>query len=198
MSFESEETDYRNCSPNLDEIPSWKNYPDKKHEIIEDGKIVVKRNKKSDFNSIIRYILFVYDKKSPFHKKFNNISAKKQNAINFSGINESLLKHDEVIEMIIDFLLYQNDKLWSVICTNENLFTEYMTVLNTKLENFNSDKDIVETLTKKEKVRGFFEKLCSDLDVQYDTFYNGDKDLQEDTQKKRRLTPETVSRKLSS
>jgi hypothetical protein len=192
-----EGTDYRRSSPDLEEIPAWKNFPDKKYEVIEDGKVIVKANKKSDFNSIVRYISFFYDKKSPFHKNFNNIAVKKQKAIEFSGIDEKLLKHDEIIEMIVGFLLHQNNKLWAVIMTNENLFLEYMQVLNTKLENFNSDKDIVETLTKKEKVRGFFETLCSDLDVQYNRFYNGDKDLQEEIQKKKRFTPESISKKLS-
>lgn len=194
----SKEKDYRDLCPNISEIESWKNFPDKKYRIVGEVELMAKGNKKEDFNSIVRYILFLYDKKSPFHKKFNSIETKKANAILYSGIKEELIEHDEVIDMIVSFLVYQNSKLWSVIMTNERLFIEYLTILNTKLENFNSDKDIVETLTKKEKVRGFLETLCNDLDSQYERLYGGDKELMENTQKKVRLSPETVSKKLLS
>lgn len=194
----SEDKDYRDLCPNIGEIESWKNFPDQKYEVVEDGRAVGKRNKKSDFNSIIRYILFLYDKRSPFHKKFNSIETKKANAIIHSGIDEKLIEHDEIISMIVSFLVHQNDKLFSVICTNERLFSEYMQILNTRLENFNNDKDIVETLTKKEKVRGFLETLCNDLERQYDKFYGGDKQLLENVEKKVRLSPESISKRLSS
>lgn len=194
----SEDKDYRDLCPNISEIESWKNFPDQKYEVVEDGRAVGKRNKKSDFNSIIRYILFLYDKRSPFHKKFNSIETKKANAIIHSGIDEKLIEHDEIISMIVSFLVHQNDKLFSVICTNERLFSEYMQILNTRLENFNNDKDIVETLTKKEKVRGFLETLCNDLERQYDKFYGGDKQLLENVEKKVRLSPESISKRLSS
>jgi len=194
----SDDKDYRDSCSNIAEIESWKNFPDKKYEIEESGVIVAKRNKKTDFNAIARYILFLFDKKSPLHKQFNNAVTKKANAISLSGIDEKLLEHDEVIDMIVSFLVYQNDKLFSVICTNERLFAEYMQILNTRLENFNSDKDIVETLTKKEKVRGFLETLCNDLERQYDKFYSGDKDLMEVAEKKTRITPESISKRLST
>lgn len=131
------------------------------------------------------------------HKQFNSIAAKKASAISLSGINEELIDHDEIVSMIVSFLVFQNDKLWTVICTNERLFIEYAGILNTKLENFSSDKDIVTTLTLKEKVRGFLEALCNDLDAQYDRLYAGDKDLKEEVQKVRKLSPESVSKRLS-
>lgn len=183
-------------------MSTWKNFPDKKHEKSHEDKngkkiVTSPRNKRTDFNSIVRYILFMYDRKSPFHKKYQNLAQKRANAIQVSGIKEELVNHDEVIEMIIEFLSYQNDKLWAIICTNENLFLEYMTVLNTNLDNFNSDKDIVGTLKMKEDVRKFLESLRLSLDAQYEEFYSGDKDLKEKVEKTRRLRPETVSMKLS-
>lgn len=186
----------------MEDIPTWGKYPNSEYKIVEtiDGKKIVKvpQNKREDFNPIVRYILFMYDKKSPLHKKFLNISSKKANAIELSGIKEELIENDEVIDMIVEFLAYQNDKLWAVICTNENLFLEYMAVLNTRLDNFNTDKDIVGTLKIKEEVRKYLDSLRLSLDAQYEEFYSGDKDLKEKVEKTRRLRPETVSMKLSN
>jgi len=193
----SDDKDYRDSCSNIAEIESWKNFPDKKYEIEESGVIIAKKNKKADFNAIARYILFLYDRKSPFHKKFNSIVTKKANAILHSGIDEKLIEHDEVIDMMVSFLVYQDSKLWGLIATNENLYIEYMQILNTRMEKFSSDKDLVTTLTLKEKVRGFLETLCNDLDAQYDRLYGGDKDLMEEVQKKRKLSPESISKRLS-
>ena len=181
----------------MENMNVWKNYPDKKYKVAEEGKPIVHTNKRTDFNPIVRYIMYMYDKNSPFHKRFSNIDLRKTNALSESGMDEELLSSEEVVDMIVSFLVYQRDKLWSVICTNENLFIEYLSVLNTKFEKFNSDKDIVTTLKVKEEVRKFLDSLRINLEAQYEEFYNGDKNLKEVVEKKVRFTPETVSSKLS-
>lgn len=181
-------------NPEMESMLSWKKYPDIKYQIkTDDGKIIQKQNKRDLFNSIVKYILFVYDKNSPFHKRFPSLTRRREEAIIQSGMPEELMTHDEIVSMIIDFLVYINDKLWSVICTNENLFVEYMSILNSDLDNFNSDKDLVSTIQAKEKVRESLEKVMNSLEAYYDKFYNGDKDLQEIVSKKPRLTPEKMS-----
>jgi len=185
---------YKLCFPDMERMPSWDKYPNKAfQEKDKDGKIIKSSNKRADFNAIVEYILLAYDKKSPLIAKFQSFEKRRDVALSESKMPKDLLNHDEITAMIVDFLMYQNDKLWTLIVTNENIFIEYIHVLNTKTSDL-SDKDVAQTLTNREKIREYLGKITTDLELLYEKFYNGDRDLQEVVEKKRvRFTPEGIA-----
>jgi hypothetical protein len=176
-----QDNDYMAEIPEMQEIPSWATY---------DG---------DHFNELVRFILFLYDKGSSFKDKFKDFDVRKQNAIIEAGAEGLGLEEypDEVIAMISDFLRYQNDKLWTLICINESVFQEYSEILMTKLDKVNNDKDLITAVTTKEKVREYMDKTRKDLETYLIEFYADDKHIEEKHQKMVRFSPESISKKKS-
>jgi hypothetical protein len=175
------ESDYIITFPQMAQIPSW-------HDCL-----------KPEFNSLVRFILYLYDKGSAFREKFRDFEVRKQNAIIEAGAEGLGLEEysDEVIVMISDFLRYQNDKLWTLICINESIFQEYNEILMTKLDKVNNDKDLITAVTTKEKVREYMDKTRRDLETYLTEFYADDKQAEEKHQKMVRFSPESISKKKS-
>jgi hypothetical protein len=171
--------DYLVEIPQMQEIPSWRNY---------EG---------DHFNEIVRFILYLYDKGSAFKEKFKDFDARKKQAIIEAGAEGLGLEDysDQIVEMVSDFLRYQNDKLWTLICINEAVFQEYSEILITKLDKVNNDKDLITAVTTKEKVREYLDKTRSDLEAYLLEFYAEDKQAEEKHQKMVRFSPESISKK---
>ncbi len=185
--------DLRLCDTRMEEIPSWKDYPSKKYDYEDDsGKKVRNKNPRNAFNGIVLYIVFLYDKKSPFHKKFQDTKKKKEEVIRESGISVDI-DNEEVLDMSVDFLMYQNDKLWTEICVHESLFAEYTGIL-LKPMNESKDKDLIAATNAKQKTREEFSSIRVKLESLYLEFFGGDKELLEKAQKTSRFKPENIGR----
>lgn len=175
--------DFRNVFKDMEDLKSWKKDPPG-----------------GQFNEIVKYILFMYDKGTPFTRKFNDLNKRKEAAVKFSGLEGKVktemlnLSNDHHVDMIVDFLMLQGDKLWAVICIHENLFAEYSGVLLKNIELINNDKDLVAGTNLKEKTRESLIKVQVELESLYNKFYNHDVELQETVQKKVRMTPEMISK----
>ncbi len=185
--------DFRLCCPEMEQIPSWGKYKGK------------------DFNEVALYIMLMYDKKAyekgtKMHDKFSEFKKRLTMAVECSGIDEKTIKliregdekgaDQKYITLIVDFLKYQNSRLWTLICAAENSFHEYTQIIMSKQSLFNNDKDLLAAYSGKEKIREFLHKVAIDLDSYYDKFYNGDEEGQEIIQKKIRFTPESISRNI--
>jgi len=181
----------------MNEIESWKKFPSGKN-----------------FDEIALYIMFMYQKDSPLVKKFSDVTKRREEAIKESGISGQMaesLKYmsidpgekdkpnplkktfDQIIKMIVDFLMYQNDVDWSVICLLESLFVEYSTILITGISNVNNDKDLVAATNAKKVTREELMRVKDDLKQLKNEFYNGDTELIDVVEKKIRFTPEGIS-----
>jgi hypothetical protein len=167
--------------------------------------VSLRKVRAKNFDTALRYIVFLYDKTSPLVKKHQNFEERKKSAMNLacwgevseSWIEEVLNNREEkVVEMIIEFLKYQDDKLWSSIITNEELFLEYTKTLFKPIELISSDKDLIQATTIKEKIRESQSKVRVELKGLYEEFYNGDKKLDEAV-KVKKFSPEYLARKIS-
>lgn len=163
------------------------------------------RLKVKHVDTAIRYIVLLYDRTSPLVKKHQNFEERKKAAMDyassFGDISEEWIdnvlsnRDDKVIEMIIDFLKIQDDKLWSSIITNEELFLEYTKTLFKPIELINSDKDLIQATTVKEKIREAQSKVRQELKALYEEFYNGDKKLEE-VAKGKKFSPEYLAKRV--
>ena len=176
------------CHPEMQEIDSWNTYRGKNQE------------------EILVYIMLLYDRKAymqgtPLQQKYTDIQKRREMAVTESGISEEdfakIKEGDKVyMKMILDFLKYQNSRLWSLIVATENSFLEYLDTLMSKQTAFNNDKDLISAIANKEKVREFLSKVVDDLDRLYDKFYNGDKEIEEVANKRIKLSPESLANRL--
>ena len=149
-----------------------------------------------DFNNVVNYILLMYDKGSLMTQKFQDFMERKEMAIVESGISQEVLEDDAtMIQMISEFLRYQNDKLWTLICINESIFQEYSELVMTRVDKVNNDKDLITAVTTKEKVREFMDKTRRDLVAYCEEYYSGDKEVEEKHQKLVRFSPESIGKR---
>jgi hypothetical protein len=163
------------------------------------------RLKVKNIDTAIRYVVLLYDRTSPLVKKHQNFEERKKAAMDYASsfgeISEEWMddvignRDDKVIEMIIDFLKVQDDKLWSSIITNEELFLEYTKTLFKPIELISSDKDLIQATTIKEKIREAQSKVRQELKALYEEFYNGDKKLEE-VAKGKKFSPEYLAKRV--
>lgn len=164
-----------------------------------------KKSKAKHFDVALRYIMFLYDSKSPFTKKFPNFEERKKQAMieasSWGEVNEGWMqdvienKDEKVLDIIVDFLKIQNDKVWSSIVSDEELFLEYTRTLMKPIESITSDKDLIQATTIKGKIREERAKVLVELEGLYEKFYNKDKDLEE-VVKGKKMSPEFMARKV--
>lgn len=200
--IDENELDLRLSNPEMNQIPSWEAYPSKAFDKKDDeGKVIRNKNKREDFNGIVLYIIFMFDKRSSFNSKFLDVEKKRIAAIHEAQLSDSLTSNvllndnEEIIAMIVDFLKYQNSKLWTEICVYESLFFEYANLLFKGI-NESRDKDLVSATNAKAKIREEFSSVRVQLDKLYEKFYNGDKVLEEKATEVVRFSPESVAKKL--
>jgi hypothetical protein len=164
----------------------------------------LKKSKVKHFDTVLRYIMFLYDKDTPFTKKFPNFEERKRQAIIeacWGEVPGTVLdtimnnKDEAVVDMIVEFLRIQDDKLWSTIITHEELFLEYTRTLFKPIEMFSSDKDLIMATTTKEKIREAQGKVRVELKALYDEFYKGDVKLEEAVRGKK-FSPEYMAKKV--
>lgn len=178
-SQEKKDVDYRIAFPEMEELSSWE-----KH-----------KNRAKVFNSRVRFILFMYDKGSGFIKKFTDIKKRREVAIQESGINPEDFKEEEFLNMVTDFLIFQNDRLWHMICLHYNLYVEYSGLLMSPIAEDRS-KDLITATKVKEDIRQNLMKVNADLDNFLEEFYRGDKEVKAQIEEKIRYSPENISKKL--
>lgn len=164
-----------------------------------------KKLKVKHLDTAIRYVVFLYDRSSPLIKKHANFEERKKSAMmhasSFGDVSESWSKDvienkdEKVVEIILDFLKVQDDKLWLSIITHEELFLEYTKTLFKPIEMIGSDKDLVQATTVKEKIREAQSKVRMELKALYEEFYNGDKKLEEAV-KGKKFSPEYLAKKV--
>jgi hypothetical protein len=195
--IECEHADIRLCDPTMEKIQAWKEFPQNKN-----------------FTELSRYIQFMYQKNSPLVPKFRDVKKRREVAIEESGLKGKIAecvllmtdvsdsdkdpyKFSMVVDMILGFLMFQNDKLWTRICIHESLFLEYSKILMTGIKTVNSDKDLVAATNAKKVTRSEFNDVGIELEALYEKFFNGDKEIVEKIKEDYRFTPENISRKIS-
>jgi hypothetical protein len=159
----------------------------------------------ADRNYVIRYIIYLYDPAYEMQKKYLDLKIRKEKCSDLAGFerNDStgkfkeakvykimLLSDIEVGKMIFAFLKYLNNREWSQIVVNEQIFEEYTRLLMKPIDG-DDDKKILEAANVKSKLREECKTIIEDLDKFYKLFYGDDPALK-NTIKKKPVRPETM------
>lgn len=186
------QTDFNNCQFNpLVPNKILEVYP-KLGEIVEPEWI------DDDLDSIFRYLIIVYDPKSPLINYERDLNYRKDIAIQLAKITDELTAQAVVTSthkysptLIIKYLMrFARSKEWAAICAFESSFWECIKEVIEPISGKNS-KEKLESVQKKAAIKEEIEKDIRRLDALYRQFFGEDEELQQKA--KRRLSPEMIA-----
>lgn len=153
-------------------------------------------------DQMIAYVLYMYDQNTPLKEQFPDLKIRKEQAANLSGYSlsrDDKFLHDlfffvseRLVQMVDEFLRKQNNRIWSMIVSNEQTFFEYQTKLLSPVEG-DRDKDILQALQIKSKIMDDLNTINDRLDSYYMKLYGEDQELLKVIKADKRLTPEFIA-----
>ena len=162
-------------------------------------------------NKVIRYINYLYSAKSEIVRTYkDDLQIRKEEAARLAGFEKKemekvdtdlfKLQNEKLVKMVMRFLIIQNVRLWTTICSIEQSFYQTSELLLSPLDREGADKDIYTAATKQKPLRSELIDMTAQLDSLYDQLFNDNKDVKEkldkDDQMKRHYSPENVADKL--
>ena len=126
-----------------------------------------------------------YKVKGSLKKKYPKLKMFKT----FQGSDDKLIKY---VEMVDEFLKKQNNRVWSMIVSNEQTFFEYQTKLLRPVDG-DKDKDILQALQIKSKIMDDLNTINERLETYYMKLYGEDDVLLTTIKADKRLTPEFIA-----
>lgn len=159
---------------------------------------------------MLRYVLLMYDVNSPLRQHYPELGKRKEFAASIAGydmmkdnvvslfdfkINEE--PYEELIDMIMRYLKYQNNWVWTMIVSNSEAFYEYNKRVMMPVEG-NKDKDILQGINIKTQIMTSQDEIYQRLQRYYRELSGGDVDLEETIKVRKRLRPEEIANVQSS
>lgn len=145
-------------------------------------------------DNIIRYVIMLYDPKSPLISNENDPEVRRR----IAGELSSLVIQDKLLEIIqescIEYLQFINSKQWAAICALEYRFWEAISIIMQPIKN-GTDKEQLEAAQKKNVLSESIDDGIKKLDNYYKSMAGGDKELENKlvtTKKIKRFTPERI------
>ncbi len=152
-------------------------------------------------DKLIRYVIYLYDKSSPFIQGFQDIAERKRQVAIASGfdINKDIVILRELYEFQFEPLFYMVSDLckeigsnyWRLILLNEQTFYEYERVLMTEVDKVESDKEKLTAVAIKPKLLEECDRIVTRLEDYYKKVFT-DPDLI-DKVKRNDWRPESIA-----
>ena len=171
------------CIPVYGEKDIFKKY-DKLIKKVFPGLYQVRR---VDLDSLICYIVYMYDINSPMRKFFSDIDERKKECAVLAGydlqgdrrrINKLFDFTDKnLTEMVTQFLKYQNNKAWAILQSNEEVLWQYHQELLNPITNFKQDKEKLQALEIKSKLMNECDAIIKRIEMYEDKIFGGDQRL---------------------
>lgn len=173
-------------------------------------------------DKMLRYVLLMYDMNSPLKEAYPDLSARKNWAASIAGYkesddteflktftkevktpvkdttgevkyyNKSIELHEPILDAVQKLVIYQNNRLWAMIVTNEQAFYEYQRRVMAEVGG-DADKDALSAITVKTKIMEAMDDIDKRLDGYYKRLTSGDGELEEALTKRKRLRPEDIA-----
>jgi hypothetical protein len=156
-------------------------------------------------DKMLRYVILMYDVNSPLRQHYPELGKRKEFAASIAGYD--LMKdnvvslfdfkvddepHEVLLDIIIKYLKYQNNWVWSMIVSNEQAFYEYNRRVMMPVEG-NKDKDILQAINIKTQIMSSQDEIYQRLQKYYRDLSGGDTNLEEAITIKKRLRPEEIA-----
>lgn len=165
---------------------------------------------KTNDDRIIMYVVAMYDQFSPLRESYPDLEKRKDAAIELSGFNransdviksvktltvtseDGMAPFDELLDAISAYLIFQSNRLWTLIVTNEQSFYEYQRRIMAEIGG-DADKDALSAVTLKTKLLEAMDDIHRRLDRYYHELTGGDAALAESIAKRKRISPESIA-----
>lgn len=202
---------FRNCQFNPHEVLPFEAYPKLKDIVVKDDYLNLdKWEGEKDLHiyvpvdKLTRYIVALYDPKSPLIKGESNLIQRKEIAASIAGFDtdkeEDMLdivyncKYEHVVQMIQNYLRYFVKSMeWAMLVSYESAFWEFQSRIMQPIERGDRDKDLVSAVQSKTKLACDLQDLYHKYEAAKDAFYGNDTILIKAASKIKRFTPEGVA-----
>lgn len=164
---------------------------------------------KSKLDKTVRYILFMYDVNSPMRAYYPDLEQRKTVAADMAGfdwgvdsmeeifefklkVEDAIVPNDDLLNMIMEFLKYQNNWVWTMIVSNSEAFYEYNRRVMMPVEG-TRDKDILQAINIKTQIMSSQDDIYQRLQRYYRDLSGGDTVLEDAVKVRKRLRPEEIA-----
>jgi hypothetical protein len=162
-------------------------------------------------NKVIRYINLLYSAKSELVRTYkDDLQIRKEEAARIAGFEKKemgrvesdlfKLENEKIVKMIMRFLIIQNVRLWTTICSIEQSFYQTSELLMSPIDLSGEDKDKYGAAVKQKPLRAEMIDMTQQLESLYDKMFNDNVDVKKkfdkDDELRRHLSPEQVAEKL--
>lgn len=152
----------------------------------------------------LRYIIALYDPKSPLIKGIQNLNHRKQTALEIAAIDTDKhiaevmvmqeCKDERFVLFVQNYLRYYGKSMeWAMIQAFEQAFWEYQARIMQPIERGDKDKDLMSAVQIKTKLTDDIQGLYDKYQAALEKFYGEDRDLIEQSAQITRFTPEGVA-----
>ena len=160
-------------------------------------------------DKLTRYVLLMYDMNSPLREYYPEISKRKQFAASIAGfdldtedvtglfdfkvkVDDEEVPYEELLNLIVKYLKYQNNYVWSMIVSNEQAFYEFNKRVMLPVDG-NRDKDILQAITIKTQIMTAQDEIVQRLQRYLRQLTGEDDQLEEAMTKRKRIRPEDIA-----
>jgi hypothetical protein len=158
----------------------------------------------------LRYVILMYDINSPLRSHYPDLSKRKEFAADLAGYDlmkddvttlfdfktkndqDEYVPDESMLELIMKYLKYQNNWVWSMIISNEQAFYEYNMRVMMPVDG-TRDKDILQAINIKTQIMSSQDEIYQRLQKYYRDLSGGDGQLEEAITKRKRLRPEDIA-----
>lgn len=142
---------------------------------------------RNDIESLIKYIIYMYDKNSPMREMYQELEERKLECAMLSGYKE--LKDKKILKelfnltdkracfLISSFLKFQNHKTWAMLVSNEEVLWQYQQELLSPITDFRQDKEKLQALDIKSKLMNECDSMIKRIEGYEDKIYGDDDKL---------------------
>lgn len=159
-------------------------------------------------DKMLRYVLMMYDMKSPLREYYPELDKRKQFAASMAGydvdkddvsglldfkvkVDGEEVTYEELLDVIIKYLKYQNNYMWSMIVSNEQAFYEFNKRVMIPVDGAR-DKDILQAVDIKNKLMDAQDVIVQRLQKYFRELTGEDDKLEQSITKRKRLRPENI------
>lgn len=160
-------------------------------------------------DKMLRYVILMYDMNSPLREYYPEVSKRKQFAASIAGydlnkedvtplfdfkikIDDEEVPYDDLLNLIVKYLKYQNNYVWSMIVSNEQAFYEFNKRVMLPVDG-NRDKDILQAITIKTQIMTAQDEIVQRLQKYLRQLTGEDEQLEESITKRKRIRPEDIA-----
>lgn len=153
-------------------------------------------------DKMMRYVILMYDQNSPLRHHYPELHKRKEFAADLAGYDGDVVQlfefkledgpYEELIELVMKYLKYQNNWVWSMIVSNENAFYEFNKRVMLPVDG-TKDKDILQAINIKTQVMAAQDDIVTRLKKYLRELSGEDEELQDVIIKRKRLRPEEIA-----